>query len=535
MLKHFFIVFLVMASMVHALTEDVATVRQTIKLLKADFLDEQALASAEKCFAGVKETPLKDAHIVWRFLGALMMTGNDVLQGLHDSIVKSGYDLQNGLLSKLGYSWSADKKMNAADHRILSSRFYVELAKEKARDSTPSFTTPEVWQSWQGAAHKPVAIWFSAQAGSVHALYWSALFGKTELPDLWRSLFGEVVEASKKEEQKPLPDIASAASFVVMMVDGGSAPMPKPAPELPPKKLHDTGNPRDVLPIADAAAVVTHIGNIKASVQSLGSQSFRDRFDAYGKALDELAGISAGDRALLTRPYQKAFDALVTKTQSSKDGVVQEAKDDVKAGLDAANTLLVTLNAKLVKPLGMPRAEANNKAEIDSIDAAQGKLQGVLKDVQGVLDQALVQPINDCMKSLDKRKTRFVVDDVMMEVVKDLSSLAGIPGATLAADLNRDLVGNDTGQIKWAVQPHRVISTLHGTNNNGVLEKLRSALKTGQRDLDQKDIRTIHQYIQRLEKEAKRLVEPETPQQVKPQAVNLKKEKQKKEEAGGCC
>ena len=145
---------------------------------------EKAYAKLGKTFEIVKQsTKTKDAHIVWRFLGALMMTGEKEFIELHDRLVKSGYhrntdgSYDNTLLSQIGFKWASDKVMNEADLRFLNSRFGLHQATvgESQLGAQPTFTTSEMLSTWS-ASQTAQTLYAPIEGITGTGLYWSHVF-----------------------------------------------------------------------------------------------------------------------------------------------------------------------------------------------------------------------------------------------------------------------------------------------------------------------------------------------------------------------
>lgn len=66
----------------------------------------------------------KQAQTLYRFLGALLMTGETKAIELHDAILDSFYRHDNALIDKIGLSWE-NNSSNAADEHILTARLKV--------------------------------------------------------------------------------------------------------------------------------------------------------------------------------------------------------------------------------------------------------------------------------------------------------------------------------------------------------------------------------------------------------------------------
>lgn len=301
------------------LTDEPASVGQAIRAFNPDWQDSQALETAEKCFISLNESSLKDAHVVWRFLGALMMTGQSALQNLHDSIVKSGYDGGNDSLAILGYCWSADVTMNNAEKRILTSRFHMEKAKID-QTLAPSFTTPNVWQAWLATHPHSIQTHFPNSASNPNSIYWYALFQQATLPDLWKSIFGEPkVEPVKLVTQAPIPVI-------------------------PPKKVHDTGSPQDIQTttnrVTTITAVISIVREICSSIKNIDDTTLRQKWEAYNSATEAFNSLPPEHTSVLNPPLQRALAKRTESLLLLKEDLLQKAQTYLDHQKDCVDLLL---------------------------------------------------------------------------------------------------------------------------------------------------------------------------------------------------
>lgn len=71
----------------------------------------------------------KKAHIIWRFMASLLMTGTQGTLDLYQKILDSGYRRDQSLLKAIGFSWGS-VAMNKVENHILEVSNRLKLLKE---------------------------------------------------------------------------------------------------------------------------------------------------------------------------------------------------------------------------------------------------------------------------------------------------------------------------------------------------------------------------------------------------------------------